>query len=120
MTNEEKRKCKNIINTASLATAGVGAGLAQLPGTDNAAIVPIQVTMTIALANVFNIGLSESTAKAALATATATTLGRGISQFLVGWIPGFGNIFNASTAAGVTQLIGWSLAQDFSKRKMLK
>lgn len=120
MTEEEKLKCKKIINTASIATAGVGAGLAQLPGTDNAVITPIQITMTIALGNVFNIGLTESSAKAALATATASTVGRGVSQFLVGWIPGLGNVFNASTAAGVTQLIGWSLAKDFSNRKKLK
>lgn len=116
MTPEQNKKCHAIIHSASLAAGGVGAGLAQLPGTDNAVIVPIQVTMTIALGNVFGIGLTESTAKSALATATATTVGRGISQFLVGWIPGFGNVFNATTAAAITETIGWALAKDFHNR----
>lgn len=120
MTPEQKKKCHAIIHTASLAASGVGAGLAQAPGTDNALIVPIQITMTISLGSVFGIGLTESTAKSALATATATTVGRGISQFLVGWIPGFGNVFNAATAAGVTETIGWALAKDFDNKSSKK
>ena len=118
MTPEEKNKCHAIIHTASLAAAAVGAGLAQVPGTDNAVIVPIQITMTISLGTVFGIGLTESSAKSALATATATTVGRGISQFLVGWIPGLGNIFNASTAAAITETIGWALVKDFNKKSL--
>lgn len=120
MTPEQKNKCHAIIHTASVAAGAVGAGLAQLPGTDNAVIVPIQVTMTISLGLVFDIGFTESTAKSALATATASTVGRGISQFLVGWIPGFGNVFNATTAATITETIGWALAKDFDNKYIKK
>lgn len=113
MTAGEKKKCQAIIHSASAGTAAVGAGFAQLPGSDNAVIVPIQIAMIISLGAVFGIKLTESAAKASLATATATMVGRSISQFLLGWIPGFGNALNASTAAGVTEVIGWAVAKDF-------
>ncbi|HSN65807.1 MAG TPA: hypothetical protein VLS94_04165 [Fusibacter sp.] len=78
--------------------------------------------MVVTLGAVFGINLTESAAKATLATATATFVGRGISQFLVGWIPGIGNILNASTAAGVTEAIGWAIAKDFAHqiKKMIE
>lgn len=47
MTDEQRAKCHAIINTASVATAGVGGGFSQIPGSDNLAIIPIQLTMTI-------------------------------------------------------------------------
>ncbi len=116
MTDEQSTQCHAIIHTASAAAAGVGAGLAQIPGSDNAVIIPIQITMTISLGAVFGIGLDESTAKAALATATASMAGRAISQFLVGWIPVLGNLINATTAATITETIGWALASSFDRK----
>lgn len=115
MTEEQRAKCHGIIHTAAIAAGSVGAGLAQIPGSDNAVIVPIQVTMTISLGAVFGVNLDESTAKAALATATASLAGRAISQFFVGWIPGFGNVVNAATAAAITESIGWSIANSFDR-----
>lgn len=116
MTNEEKAKCHAIIHTASTAAAGVGAGLAQVPGSDNALLTPIQLTMTIGLGKVFDINLSESAALAAIGSVAASTIGRTVSQFLVGWIPGIGNAINATTAAALTESMGWLLADQFSKQ----
>lgn len=116
MTEEEKIKCHGIIHTASITTGGIGVGLAQLPTSDNLAIVPIQVTMIIALGAVFKIDLDKSTAKATLATATATLTGRTLSQVLVDWMPGIGNILNGMTAASITQVIGWTVANEFHKK----
>lgn len=115
MTSEQKAKCHAIIHAASVSTAGVGAGLAQLPGSDNAVITPIQLTMTIALGKVFDISLSESAALAALGSVTASTIGRTVSQVLIGWIPGVGNAINAATAAALTESMGWLLAEQFDK-----
>ena len=42
-----------------------------------------------------------------------TTVGRVVSQVLVGWIPGVGNAINAGTAASVVEGIGWSVAKTF-------
>ena len=113
MNDTQRKKCHAIIHSASASAAAIGGGLAQIPGSDNALITPIQLAMTISLGNVFNCQLSESSAKAALASKIAASCGRTISQFLVGWIPGLGNIVNASTAAAITESIGWALANEF-------
>ncbi|MFT8890110.1 MAG: hypothetical protein ABF449_10630 [Ethanoligenens sp.] len=116
MTEEQEGKCHAIIHAASALAAGIGAGLAQLPCSDNAAIIPIQITMVISLGAVFGVELSKSTATATLASATGTLVGRGLSEVLVGWVPVIGNIINATTAAGVTETIGWTVAQNFDKQ----
>lgn len=115
MTDEQKMMCHAIIHTASTAAAGIGAGFAQIPGSDNAIITPIQLTMTISLGKVFGKPLSESTAKAALGSVAASTVGRTLSQVLVGWIPGVGNAINAGTAASLTETLGWLIAKEFDE-----
>lgn len=116
MTEEHEVKAHAIIHSASLATAGIGGGLAQVPGADNALIVPLQIAMIISLAAVFEIKLTKAAATATLASSTATIAGRGLSQILVGWIPVIGNIINASTAFGITETIGWLVANDFASQ----
>ena len=117
MNDSQQNKCHAIIHSTAGVCAAIGAGMAQLPGTDSSLIIPIQVRMIISLGAVFDIGLEESTAKATLATATATMVGRGLSQALLGWIPGYGNALNASTAFAVTESIGWAIANDFETRE---
>lgn len=112
---DQKVKCNTIIHSASVAAGGVGTGLAQIPLADNAVITPIQIGMIIALGKVFNQDISKTAAKAILGGATASFAGRGISQVLVGWIPGVGNVINTATAAAVTEAIGWMAVDSFSK-----
>ena len=114
MTKEEKIKCNGIINTASAAAGAVGAGLAPIACSDNLLIAPIQLTMVVSLGKVFGITLDQSTAKSALASAAANTVGRMVSQVLIGWIPLAGNIINAATAAFLTETIGWIIAEEFA------
>ena len=49
----EKRKCMGIIHAASVSAAGIGAGLANIPGSDAPALLAIQTTMIISLGAVF-------------------------------------------------------------------
>lgn len=93
-----------------------GAGLAQIPCSDNAVITPIQLVMTVSLGRVFGIELTDSAASATLASVAAATVGRTASQLLLGWIPIAGNILNAGTAATITETIGWLLADDFASQ----
>ncbi|MBZ4671358.1 MAG: hypothetical protein PWQ76_296 [Clostridiales bacterium] len=113
---DKLKKCNKIIHAASVACGGVGTGLAQIPSSDNAVIVPIQIGMIISLGNVFELNITESVAKSIIASAGATIAGRTISQFLVGWIPVIGNVINTATAAGITEAIGWIAVKNFYER----
>ena len=120
MTNDQQLKCHGIIHTFSVAAAGAGAGLAQLPCSDNAIITPIQISMTISLARVFSVSMTRGAAEAAIATVAAGTVGRAISQVLLGWIPVVGNAINAATAATLTETMGWLLAKDFDREAAME
>lgn len=118
MTNTEIALCNGIIHTASLAAGAVGAGLAQVPCSDNLLITPIQLTMAVSLGKVFDIDLDQSAAKAAVASAASATVGRAVSQVLAGWIPGVGNFINAATAASFTEAVGWIMAYEFERQSL--
>lgn len=110
------KKCHGIIHGASAACGGVGTGLAQIPASDNAVIVPIQIGMIVGLGTVFELNITESVAKSIIASAGASIAGRTLSQFLVGWIPVVGNAINTATAAGITEAIGWIAVRNFYER----
>ena len=113
---EQEKKCSAIIHAASAACGGVGAGLAQIPLADTAAITPIQIGMIMGLADVFELHITEGAVKGIIAGAGTSFVGRGISQVLVGWIPGIGNAINTATAAGVTEAVGWLAVKNFAAR----
>ena len=115
ITSTQRGQCHGIIHAASASAGAIGAGLAQVPCSDNAIITPIQLAMTVALGRVFGIELTDCAARAALASVAAATVGRTASQLLIGWIPGVGNIVIACTAATITETIGWLLAEDFAR-----
>ncbi len=119
MTDLEREKCHKIIHGVAASTAAIGAGLAQVPGSDSVAIVPLQISMIMGLGEVFNRKITKTSAKAILTTQIATITGRSLSQFLVGWIPVAGNIINAATAASITEAIGWGAANSFAKERNL-
>ena len=113
---EMLKKCKIAIHAASAACGGVGTGLAQIPTSDSAVIVPIQISMIIGLGKIFALNITESMAKSILATAGSTIAGRTVSQVLFGWIPLVGNVVNTATAAGVTEVVGWIAVKNFYQR----
>jgi uncharacterized protein (DUF697 family) len=113
MTRDQK--IHGIIHTCALACSGVGAGLAQVPGSDSIAIVPLQTAMITAIASEHEVSFGKGAAADLLLTSTATMAGRTASQFLLGWIPVGGNILNAGTAAAITEAIGWAANAYFEK-----
>ena len=115
MTKEQMNCCHNIIHTRAILAAGAGAGLAQVPGSDSLVIMPIQAEMLKELGKVFERNITEQCVTAILGTGLATAGGRKVSQILIGWIPGWGNVTNASTAAAVTEALGWSAAAMFER-----
>ena len=109
------QKIHGVIHTAAAGAAAVGAGLAQIPGSDAPIIAGIQTTMIIAIAEEHGVSITKAAAADLLLTFAATAAGRGISQVLVGWIPGWGNAINACTAAALTEAVGWVADKYFSE-----
>ena len=113
MNKVKEDNCARIIHVAAASAAAVGGGMAQTPGGDSAAIMPIQAAMIAAIAREFGRCVTLETAASMITPFAATYVGRGVSQFLVGWIPGIGNAINAATAAGITEAIGWGAVELF-------
>ncbi len=116
----KNQKVHAIIHTATVTAGGIGAGLAQLPGADMPVLTALQTAMIIAIGHEHGVEINKTSAKSILLTLPAGYGGRALSQFLVGYIPGYGNTINASTAMAITETIGWSansyFKNDDSKR----
>lgn len=116
INDNDRKKCHTIIHSASIAAGISGAGLCWIPCSDAPLISAAQIAMAISLGKVFGIKLSKSAAKAAVAAAAATAAGRAVSQLATFWIP-FANLaINASTAVGLTEFVGWTLASEFAEQ----
>lgn len=120
MTELELSKCRKIIHGSTVAVSSIAGGLAQVPLADSAAIAPIQIGMIVALANVFNINISKSSAGAVLANKVAEYLGKAAVKTTLRFIPGAGNVANAVISASITEKMGWSIAKDFANQRKLE
>lgn len=120
MLETREEKCHAIIHGAAAATAATGAGLAQLPFADTIPITAIQVGMITSLGHVFDVDLTESTAKALLGGFASATLGRNVAGTLVGLIPIVGNALKAGTAGALTEAIGWAAVSHFENLEQEK
>jgi len=109
------QKIHGIVHTCAAACASIGAGLAQVPGSDSVAIVPLQTAMIAAIGQEHGVSMGKGVAADLLLTFSASVAGRTASQFLVGWLPVYGNILNATTAATITEAIGWAADAYFAK-----
>jgi uncharacterized protein (DUF697 family) len=108
------QKIHGVIHTTSAAAAAVGAGLAQVPGSDAPVLMTLQTAMIVSIAELYGVSITKTAAADLLLTFTATVGGRTASQVLVGWLPGFGNAINAATAAALTEAIGWAAEEYFA------
>ncbi|HEY1857322.1 hypothetical protein [Acidocella sp.] len=108
-------KIHALIHAAAASCAAVGGGLAQAPGADTAVITPIQVAMIVALGAEHGTPISKTAAAELILPFSAAAVGRGLSQCLLGWVPGLGNVVNAITAAALTEAIGWAADAYFAE-----
>lgn len=106
-----------IIHAASVAAGGVGAGLAQVPGSDAPVLVAIQSAMVLALAEAHHVPMTHAAATQLVLTLSSTMAGRAFTQWAVGWIPGWGNAVNAATAAALTESVGWAAVRLFEEQR---
>lgn len=114
---DKKRQCSKIIHTASAAAAAAGA--IPIPMSDTIPITGAQILMIKNLGSVFGLTLNDSLVKSLLAVTTAQQVGRSVATNLLKAIPGVGSIvggvISASTAAALTEALGWYIADDFYK-----
>lgn len=84
-------------------------------------LMALQTAMIVAIGTEYDCTITKANAKSILLTFPAGYGGRALSQFLIGWIPGYGNAINASTAVAMTETIGWIadayFANDDSKKQ---
>ncbi|MCB9796294.1 MAG: hypothetical protein H6741_26670 [Alphaproteobacteria bacterium] len=106
-----------LIHVFAGVAAGVGFGLAQLPGSDAPVLVALQTAMILALADSTQVSLTRAAAAEMALTMAATMVGRGLSQVLMGWFPLAGNLLNALTAATVTEAVGWLALRWFLRER---
>lgn len=97
-----------------MTAGGVGSSIAQIPGSDLPILMTLQTAMIIAIGTEYDCTITKANAKAILFTLPAGYGGRALSQYLIGWIPGYGNAINASTAMAMTEAIGWAANAYFA------
>ena len=118
LTPDELKQCRKIIHRQSALCAGIGA-TPHIPLSDSIFITPLQIEMLMEIGNVFSVSLNKSAYKAILVGFSSSFVGRNISSLTIGWIPGIGNVVNLTTAASMTELIGWSFVRECSQNKEL-
>ena len=96
MPKELKRKCNIIIHSATGASAV--AGLIPIPMSDAIPITAAQIGMIIKIGDLFDISLSEAA---------------GLLKMIPGVGTLIGGIISGSTAAALTEFLGWVVADDF-------
>ena len=64
--------------------------------------------MIMLIAKAHGCKLPETKAAQSLGAFSAAMFGRKVSQVLVGWVPAWGNAINATTAAAITEGVGWA------------
>lgn len=114
MPKELEKKCHVAIHTATVAATAAGA--IPIPMADTIPITSAQIAMVIGLGKVFDVSLSDAVAKSILGCGLATRIGRTLFTNILKAIPIAGHIAGpivaASTAALITETLGWLVADD--------
>ena len=116
ISKKDYNSCQVIIHGAAVACGSIGA-VPKIPLSDSIFITPIQIGMLISLGGVFNMKLTKSAASSILGSCASAIAGRNLSQLTVGLIPGIGNAVNATTAASLTEAIGWMFVRNYALNK---
>lgn len=117
MPKEFEKKCHFVIHSAS--TAAAAAGGIPIPLSDAVPITAAQIVMIISLGKIFDITITEATAKSIMGVMMTQKAGRFLFTNILKAIPGAGTIaggvIGASTAAALTEVLGWIVADNFFK-----
>lgn len=115
MSIKETLWCHIIIHVATLACAAVA--FIPIPVMDAIPMTAAQITMVLALAEVFDNKISKSDAEILLKAAAAPLAGRALAKSALNFVPGVGWTMNSAIAVVITEILGWSIANDFASKK---
>jgi len=101
------------IHGFSTAAAGVGGGLAKLPGADAPTLMALQGAMLRTLAHLHRVDLDYAELGELLITLSASMAGRFAAARAARFLPGAGEAVNAAVAAAVTESVGWAAVAYF-------
>lgn len=105
------------IHTATGAIGLAAGGMAQIPTSDAVVITPIQIAMITAIGSIYDIRIGEAGAKSIIGGFSSAIVGRAVSQWMFGWMPGAGNLINVATAVALTETLGWYANSHFAAIK---
>ena len=115
MPKELEKKCHLAIHSAT--TAAAAAGAIPIPMSDAIPITAAQIAMIVRLGNVFGITLSQAAAKSIGGVTLTQSAGRLVVSSILKTIPVagtvIGGVIGATTAAALTEALGWIVADDF-------
>jgi uncharacterized protein (DUF697 family)/GTP-binding protein EngB required for normal cell division len=103
-----KRKAAKV-RIAAAATASAGVGATPIPFSDAALLVPLQMGMMAAIAQIYRIPMNSALATSLAATALATNLGRSTVTSLMKMLPGVNFVamgVSAAVASAFTTAMG--------------
>ncbi len=102
---EREARCEMIIGGASTAAA-VAAGAAVFPGSDSVILLPIQISMVVALSREFGVKPSDALITSTVYATVAQAFGKSSAGLLLRWTPIAGSAVRAGVAATMTQAVG--------------
>jgi uncharacterized protein (DUF697 family) len=106
--------CHAIIHPVSLGCAVIG--LIPIPFADAIPITAAQVAMIIGLGVVFDNKLSKSDAEILAKAALAPISGRLLASGAIKLVPGAGWVISGVIAGVITEILGWTIANDFATK----
>jgi uncharacterized protein (DUF697 family) len=77
-------------------------------------LIALQTAMIIAIGTEYGCSVTKANAKSILLTLPASYCGRAFSQYLIGWLPGYGNSIKACSAIAITESVGWAANAYFA------
>ena len=122
MTNEERSRCEDIIDTCSAAAvAGEFCNPIKIPfigdmSVDSAVVIGMAIKLAAVFGKSVSEGNVEGAALAALKEAAWNNSGKSAFKSLIGWLPG-SQILTSGMTVAIIQEAGWTLAEQFSNSR---
>ena len=118
MTESEKSKCQVIIH-GHAATVAAGNVVTIIPGLSAGIDQAALVTMTLALAGVFDISITKTMATSLAVEQLKKYAKRKVFKEILKLFPGAGTAISTALTVGMIESAGWAIANEFASEKRI-